>query len=96
VLDCLGDGILVHEIFKQFHEEFTTADFESVLEVRVVHQFGDVLVSLARTCDPFISVTHAPVELGDVVLKVFMRVSDMKQSACTLVRATCRALEGRL
>jgi len=72
VLDVLGNGILVHEIFKQFHEEFPTADSESVLQVRVVDEFVDVLVSLARTCDPFITVAYAPVELGDVVLEVFV------------------------
>ena len=72
LVDVLGDGILVHEILEDSHEKFATADFESVLDVGVVDEFGDVLVGLACTCNPFVVVAHAPVQLSHVVLQVFV------------------------
>jgi hypothetical protein len=94
LLNVLGDGILVHKILKDFHEQFSATENDPVFEFGVVGEFVEVLVYTARTFDPFVIVVCDPVKDGHVVLEVCVRMPDLECLGRTFVRAVDGALVG--
>ena len=94
LLNVLGDGILVHKILEDFHEQFSTTQRDAVLYFAVVSEFVEILVHATRTFDPLVIVVSDPVEDSHVVLEVFVGVPDLERLLVTHIRAVDGALVG--